>query len=89
MPREALLPTADDTREWGARLAGVLAEGDVVVLTGGLGAGKTTLTQGLAEDYLEITLQGDPARVVRVAAHGERWARPEAAAALDTLASLA
>ena len=33
----------------GARLAGVLREGDVVVLTGGLGAGKTTLTQGLAE----------------------------------------
>src|SRR5690242_15025098 len=49
MPREAVLPTAEDTREWGARLAGVLAEGDLVVLTGGLGAGKTTLTQGLAE----------------------------------------
>src|SRR5690349_22261911 len=49
MPREAVLTTAEDTREWGARLAGVLAEGDLVVLTGGLGAGKTTLTQGLAE----------------------------------------
>jgi len=137
----------------------MLRAGDLVVLTGGLGAGKTTLTQGigaglgvrgpvtsptfviarvhpstvggpalvhvdayrlggalelddldldasldqavtvvewghglaegLAEDYLEITLQGDAERVVRVCAHGGRWARPEAAAALDALASLA
>ena len=33
----------------GRRLAQVLAAGDLVVLTGGLGAGKTTLTQGLGE----------------------------------------
>lgn len=31
----------------GQRLAGVLRAGDVVVLTGVLGAGKTTLTQGI------------------------------------------
>jgi tRNA threonylcarbamoyladenosine biosynthesis protein TsaE len=31
----------------GRRLAGVLRPGDLVVLTGGLGAGKTTLTQGI------------------------------------------
>jgi tRNA threonylcarbamoyladenosine biosynthesis protein TsaE len=45
----ATLPTADDTRAWGARLGQVLRTGDLVVLTGGLGAGKTTLTQGIAE----------------------------------------
>ncbi|WP_242091480.1 tRNA (adenosine(37)-N6)-threonylcarbamoyltransferase complex ATPase subunit type 1 TsaE [Curtobacterium sp. DN_7.5] len=33
--------------ELGARLAGVLRAGDLVVLTGPLGAGKTTLTRGL------------------------------------------
>jgi len=49
MCREATLATAEDTRRWGHRLAQVLAAGDLVVLTGGLGAGKTTLTQGLAE----------------------------------------
>ncbi|MDF2967417.1 MAG: tRNA ((37)-N6)-threonylcarbamoyltransferase complex ATPase subunit type 1 TsaE [Nocardioidaceae bacterium] len=41
------LPTADDTREFGRRLAAQLVPGDLVVLTGSLGAGKTTLTQGI------------------------------------------
>ena len=43
------LPTAEQTRAWGVRLGQLLHAGDLVVLTGGLGAGKTTLTQGLAE----------------------------------------
>jgi tRNA threonylcarbamoyladenosine biosynthesis protein TsaE len=34
-------------RELGTRLAGILRAGDLVVLTGELGAGKTTLTQGI------------------------------------------
>src|SRR3954462_15504555 len=33
----------------GRRLAGLLRAGDLVVLTGDLGAGKTTLTQGLGD----------------------------------------
>jgi tRNA threonylcarbamoyladenosine biosynthesis protein TsaE len=48
-PVVATLETADDTREWGERLGRLLRAGDLVVLTGDLGAGKTTLTQGLAE----------------------------------------
>ncbi|MDO5701635.1 MAG: tRNA (adenosine(37)-N6)-threonylcarbamoyltransferase complex ATPase subunit type 1 TsaE [Bowdeniella nasicola] len=44
-----LLPEAEDARAFGAALAGVLSAGDVLVLTGDLGAGKTTLTQGLGE----------------------------------------
>jgi tRNA threonylcarbamoyladenosine biosynthesis protein TsaE len=35
------------TRRLGERIAGLLRAGDVVVLTGELGAGKTTLTQGI------------------------------------------
>lgn len=42
-----VLPDADATRALGQRLASVLAAGDLVILTGGLGAGKTTLTQGI------------------------------------------
>jgi tRNA threonylcarbamoyladenosine biosynthesis protein TsaE len=41
-------PTADEMHRLGRRLADRLAPGDLVVLTGGLGAGKTTLTQGIA-----------------------------------------
>jgi tRNA threonylcarbamoyladenosine biosynthesis protein TsaE len=43
------LPTVDDTRAFGARLARVLRAGDLVVLAGPLGAGKTALVQGLAD----------------------------------------
>lgn len=41
------LPTATDTHEFGLRLAAVLRAGDLVILTGPLGAGKTALTQGV------------------------------------------
>nr|WP_084780871.1 tRNA (adenosine(37)-N6)-threonylcarbamoyltransferase complex ATPase subunit type 1 TsaE [Planobispora rosea] len=36
-------------RELGAELAGLLRPGDLVVLSGPLGAGKTTLAQGIGE----------------------------------------
>jgi tRNA threonylcarbamoyladenosine biosynthesis protein TsaE len=45
---EALTKSADDTRELGAAVASVVAPGDVILLAGDLGAGKTTLTQGFA-----------------------------------------
>jgi tRNA threonylcarbamoyladenosine biosynthesis protein TsaE len=40
--------SAAETDALGARLAPLLRAGDVVVLTGDLGAGKTVLTQGIA-----------------------------------------
>ena len=43
------LPDAAATRALGVALAGVLRAGDLVVRTGPLGAGKTTLTQGIGE----------------------------------------
>jgi tRNA threonylcarbamoyladenosine biosynthesis protein TsaE len=42
-----VVPTADEMRALGARLAEQLRAGDLLVLTGGLGAGKTTFVQGL------------------------------------------
>lgn len=41
--------TADQTHALALRLAAVLEAGDLLVLTGELGAGKTTFTQGLGE----------------------------------------
>ena len=40
---------AQEMRELGRRLASVLTAGDLVILSGGLGAGKTTLTQGIGD----------------------------------------
>ena len=42
------LPTLQDTLDFGARIGRDLAAGDVVVLDGPLGAGKTALTKGIA-----------------------------------------
>ena len=41
--------TAEQTHNLGVSLAGVLEAGDLLVLSGELGAGKTTFTQGLGE----------------------------------------
>ncbi|CAM3797362.1 tRNA (adenosine(37)-N6)-threonylcarbamoyltransferase complex ATPase subunit type 1 TsaE [Smaragdicoccus niigatensis] len=43
-----VLRTAEETEAFGARLAALLHPGDLVVLDGPLGAGKTTLVRGLA-----------------------------------------
>ncbi len=42
-----LLPTVADTHAFGAKLAGMLRAGDLLVLAGPLGAGKTVLVQGI------------------------------------------
>ena len=49
LPITESLPTAEHTRAFGERLAARLGPGDLVILTGDLGAGKTTLTQGIGE----------------------------------------
>jgi tRNA threonylcarbamoyladenosine biosynthesis protein TsaE len=47
--RELTVTTADEMRELGRRLASALTAGDLVILSGGLGAGKTTLTKGIGD----------------------------------------
>ncbi|AVZ38787.1 ATP-binding protein [Dietzia sp. JS16-p6b] len=48
VPGARTLPTVEDTRQLGVELAALLGAGDVVVLDGPLGAGKTALTAGIA-----------------------------------------
>jgi tRNA threonylcarbamoyladenosine biosynthesis protein TsaE len=53
MPEQTIetieVPTAGAMQELGRRLAAGLRAGDLLVLTGPLGAGKTTLVQGIGE----------------------------------------
>ena len=49
LPYAVVLPDDAATRELGRRLADLVGPGDLLVLSGELGAGKTTLTQGLGE----------------------------------------
>ena len=49
LPVEVVVSTAAAMCALGRRLAALLRAGDLVILSGGLGAGKTTLTQGIGE----------------------------------------
>jgi tRNA threonylcarbamoyladenosine biosynthesis protein TsaE len=47
MNEEIVVETAAAMQDLGRQLSGLLRPGDLIILTGPLGAGKTTLTQGI------------------------------------------
>jgi tRNA threonylcarbamoyladenosine biosynthesis protein TsaE len=49
LPVVIAVPTAADMQRLGARLAGILQPGDLIIASGELGAGKTTLAQGIGK----------------------------------------
>ncbi len=54
----------EQTRRLGARLGGLLQTGDLVCLSGDLGSGKTTLTQGLAQGWGSLDQVSSPTFVL-------------------------
>jgi tRNA threonylcarbamoyladenosine biosynthesis protein TsaE len=54
IPVRVEVPTAEAMQALGRQLAGVLAAGDLLIASGDLGAGKTTLTQGIGAG-LDVT----------------------------------
>jgi tRNA threonylcarbamoyladenosine biosynthesis protein TsaE len=68
-----VLSTVDDTREFGRRLGRMLRAGDLVVLTGPLGAGKTALVQGIGAGMAVLGNVTSPTFVI---ARVHRPARP-------------
>ena len=58
------IPTSEDMEDFGARVARLLRAGDVVCLTGQLGAGKTTFTRGLGRELAVRGTVASPTFVV-------------------------
>ncbi|MDU0968803.1 MAG: tRNA (adenosine(37)-N6)-threonylcarbamoyltransferase complex ATPase subunit type 1 TsaE [Actinomycetaceae bacterium] len=67
------LSSADETQALGEAIAEQLAAGDLVMLNGELGAGKTTLTQGIGRGLGVVGTVASPTFIVaRVHPAGER-----------------
>ena len=61
---EIISRSPDQTRRIGMRLGAILRPGDVVCLSGDLGAGKTTLVQGIAAGWGSNDLVNSPTFVL-------------------------
>ena len=58
------IETSDEMHEFGVKLAKILKAGDLVILTGPLGAGKTTFTRGVGEGLQAIGNVSSPTFVI-------------------------
>jgi len=70
------VPTADRMRGLGRRLASLLRAGDLVLLSGPLGAGKTTLAQGIGAG-LGVRGSGSSPTIVIAGGHPSLAAGPD------------
>lgn len=61
---ELTISTAEEMHEFGLALARSLAPGDLALLTGPLGAGKTTLTRGVGEGLGVVGSVSSPTFVI-------------------------
>ena len=77
LPLAVRIPTAAAMQRLGDRLAALLRPGDVIIAAGELGAGKTTLTQGLGEGLARAARSSRRPSCcpgcIRPAPAGRRW----------------
>jgi tRNA threonylcarbamoyladenosine biosynthesis protein TsaE len=66
------LSTVEDTQDFGRRLAALLRPGDLVILSGPLGAGKTALAQGIGAGLGIAEPVTSPTFVIARVHHGGR-----------------
>lgn len=66
------LSTVEETRAFGERLAAVLRPGDLLILSGPLGAGKTALAQGIGAGLGVAEQVTSPTFVIARVHHGGR-----------------
>lgn len=52
--------STDQTRRMGIRLGSLMSKGDIICLSGDLGAGKTTLVQGIARGWGSLDAVSSP-----------------------------
>jgi tRNA threonylcarbamoyl adenosine modification protein YjeE len=58
------ISTAEEMNEFGIKLASLFKAGDLIILTGPLGAGKTTFTRGVGEGLKAIGNVSSPTFVI-------------------------
>jgi len=58
------ISTAEEMNEFGIKLASLFKAGDLIILTGPLGAGKTTFTRGVGEGLQAIGNVSSPTFVI-------------------------
>ena len=76
LPLSVIVPTTDAMHHLGERLAGLVRPGDLIIASGDLGAGKTTLTQGIGRGLGSIGPIISPTFVIPVSTLRLSVARP-------------
>ena len=66
------LTSPEETKSWGREFAEKLTSGDLILVSGELGSGKTTLAQGIGEG-LGVTIRITSPTFLKIQSYPARW----------------